>query len=345
MSLLRQVDPELLSREEVAAELRDCLVLCHELANLERLLGIDRARPPFVRYNSPLPETRAEAIRQGIQVAEDERHRLGLGIMPVADLGELLARHGIRVSDVDLPGEEAGISLCDPSVGRLVVLNARQTAPRRRFTCARHYSDLILAPEAAASISRSTSRHDLAEIRANAFAAAFLMPERAVHHYLAALGRVLYGQEDVQSPDPRLTHGQGAAAVGSGGGVQLVDVVRLAHYFGVSLTATLYRLENLGLLGPRELEQHKAQSDAGRGLALAKLFGLAEDAVDRRDDPLRRGLLTLAVEALHRDEITRRKFLELARLAQPQNDRLEQLLHEAVPESQDEVGDLLLLRF
>ena len=58
-----------------------------------------------------------------------------------------------------------------------------------------------------------------------------------------------------------------------------------AHYFTVSLLATLYRLYNLVFVTGAELEPLKVQQDVGRGNDLAAFFGFLEpDHAAARDE-------------------------------------------------------------
>ena len=80
-------------------------------------------------------------------------------------------------------------------------------------------------------ISRTTDRSNLIEVRANSFAANFLMPEEGVAQVLAALGKgapsrvytEVFDEAGVLPVDSRTEPGTQA--------IQLYDVVQLAHYF------------------------------------------------------------------------------------------------------------------
>lgn len=51
--------------------------------------------------------------------------------------------------------------------------------------------------------------------------------------------------------------------------IQVYDLVHLAHHYGVSRLAALFRLRNLRLVSQPEFDQLKAAEDAGRGRELA----------------------------------------------------------------------------
>jgi Zn-dependent peptidase ImmA (M78 family) len=266
----------------------------------------------MVRYGLPPPRFRFDAIRQGAGVAEQERRRLGLGDTPVGDIAELLERQGLRTALVDLPEDVSGLTLVDREAGPFVAANRAEHVLRRTFSFAHEYAHVLLDCEARGVISRGATRADLVEVRANAFAANFLMPERGVRHLLATLGKAGGSRLLAETPTTREEAvALEARAVPAVQEIQLHDVAALAHYFGVSRTVALYRLRNLQLLSERELKALLDQEHAGRGRELACLLGLREpDHVGKRNRFGRR-FLGLALEAFTREAISRAKLEEL----------------------------------
>jgi len=88
--------------------------------------------------------------------------------------------------------------------------------------------------------------------------------------------------------------------------------VLLAHHFGVSRTAALYRLRNLHLLSQAELAVLLAEEEAGHGKRISGLLGLPEPDHAAGRGEFRSRLLGLALEAYRREKITRGKLRELA---------------------------------
>jgi hypothetical protein len=160
-----------------------------ELTNLERLVGLDRDLASTVRYSLPPARSRYDAIKQGVAVAEQERRRLAIGEAPVGDITELLEKQGVRTALVALPDDVSGLTLVDREVGPFVVVNRDEHILRRTFSFAHEYAHVVLDCDAKGVISRASDRADLGEVRANAFAASFLMPEVGVRRYLATLGK------------------------------------------------------------------------------------------------------------------------------------------------------------
>jgi hypothetical protein len=175
-------------------------------------------------------------------------------------------------------------------------------------------------------VTRSSERDDLIEVRANAFAAAFLMPPEGIRQFVAALGKGQPSRAIAQVFDEAgAVQAEGRAAPGSQD-IQLYDVVHLAHYFGVRRLAALFRLRNLKLLTQVELDDLRSADEAGHGLELARLLNLPDAEHSDDADGFRHRVLGLAMEALRRDLITRAKFAGVATLLGMQEEGITQLL-------------------
>ncbi len=315
LSALFRSDAELAEQAELLKALQDSLALGREMTNLERLLAIDRAQFLTASYELPMPTSRWDAIQQGQKVATEERQRLGLGVAPIGDLSELLESQGVRTGIVTLPENISGLTLVDQTIGVFVVVNAGHVAVRQRFSLAHEYGHVLLDRDRAGAISRAENRADLLEVRANAFAAEFLMPADGVEQFVKAFGKgaasraqvAVFDEADVVQAEQRSTPGSQD--------IQLYDVALLAHHFGASRISALYRLKNVRLIDDREFQRLKSEEDSGSGLAIATVFMAPEAPAERlsRDD-FRRRFLALAFEAYRREEITRSKLSELAAL-------------------------------
>ena len=109
--------------------------------------------------------------------------------------------------------------------------------------------------------------------------------------------------------------------------IQLYDVALLAHHYGASRAAALYRLKNLRLIDEREFQRLQADEERGAGYTMAAFLSAPEvmDGDTARGD-FRRRFLTLALEAYRREEITRSKLAELASMVQIGRGRLSAVL-------------------
>jgi len=310
--------------------LQDSLALGREMTNLERLLAIDRAQLLTASYELPIPKSRWDAIQQGQKVAAEERQRLGLGAAPIGDLSELLESQGVRTGIVSLPENISGLTLVDATIGVFVVVNASHVAVRQRFSLAHEYGHVLLDRDRAGAISKAENRADLLEVRANAFAAEFLMPADGLEQFVKAFGKgaasrthvAVFDEAEVVQVEQRSTPGSQD--------IQLYDVALLAHHFGASRISALYRLKNVRLIDDREFQRLKAEEDSGAGQAIATFLAAPEAPASTvsRDD-FRRRFLALALEAYRREEITRSKFSELAALVDLHSDDLRAALASA----------------
>ena len=300
--------------------LRRCVVLGREVVNLEGRLGIRRESLGTPSYSLPPPDTKWEAVRQGSHAAGDERRRLDLGVAPLPDVAELLEDQGIVTAQEKLPDDVSGLTLIDPESCVLTAVNVDHHVLRRRFSFAHEYAHVLFDREWRGTISRSSERDDFEEVRANAFAASFLMPAEGIRSMIHGLakGHASRNRTDVFDEEDAVIV-EGRPPPGSQQ-LQLYDVVRLAHRFRVSCAAMLYRLKGLRLISERERAKLAEEDSAGRARQLRKILNLPEpDHADARKQSRSR-FLSLAIEAYRREEISTAKWRELVRLIDEKSD-------------------------
>ncbi len=313
--------------EGLLAVVRHCIALARELSNLEALMGLDRSHLGAPAYSLAPPRSKWQAIEQGSRVAADERRRLGLGARPVEDAAELLESLGIRTALVDLPDDVSGLTLMEPKLGLFLAVNRTHPIVRRRFSWIHEYAHVLLDRGMKSTLSRASNQEQLTEMRANAFAASFLLPEEGVRDFLADLGKGHSSRERLEIFDGEssvLAEGRsqpGAQAL------QLYDVVLLAHSFRVSPRMALYRLRNLHLLSEEALGRMLEAERTGKAKAIGRLLGLPERAAGR--DEFRSRFLGLALEAYRREKISRGKLRELAGVVGFSEPELDQLLEDS----------------
>lgn len=309
----------------VVEALRRCLALGREVTNLERLLEIERVGTTAL-YPQNAPRSKWEAIQQGLRVADEERRRLGLGWTPLADLAELLEEQGVRTALVDLPEDVSGLTISHHSVGLFVVANRRHHVWRRRFSYAHEYAHVLLDRDRLSTVSRASDRDELIEVRANSFAAIFLMPEEGVRDLLAGLGKGRPSRGFMEVFDEEAALGaEGRNAPGSQE-VQIYDLVQLAHHFGVSRLSALYRLKNLRLATQPQFDRLKQEDDEGKGAEVARLLDLPEPDHESARNEFRHRFLGLGLEALRRERISRAKLNELAAQVEVTPEEIDQLV-------------------
>jgi Zn-dependent peptidase ImmA (M78 family)/DNA-binding XRE family transcriptional regulator len=324
----------------VTRKLRECVALGRELTNLERHVGIDRDVSIAATYQLAPPRTRWDAIEQGMRIAEEERRRLGLGAGPAPDLGELLETQGVRTALVKLSDDISGLTISDPRIGLFVVANENHRLWRRIFSFAHEYAHVLLDRGRIGTVSRASKRDELIEVRANSFAACFLMPSDGVHQFIGNLGkgRPSRAQCDVFDDDEPVSVETRSDPRSQA--IQLYDLVQLARHFGVSTTTALYRLKNLRLLKAPEFETLKA-ADAASGERVAKLLDLQEPDHEMSRGAFRRRFLGLALEAFRREKISRGKLVELARMLGVAKSEVTALLDETGIEGAESVKVVL----
>lgn len=339
LAALFRAESDVAGDPDVIEGLRQCLAIGRELTNLERLIGVDRDAAAVALYPLAAPKKRWEAIQQGEWLAEEERRRLGLGSGPLPDAAELLESQGVRSGVIDLPEDVSGLTLNESGFGLFVIANRGHHYLRRRFSFAHEYAHVVVDRERFGLISRSSERDNLIEVRANAFAASFLMPEDGVRQFVGSLGK---GQPSRSSNEVFDEVGslnvEGRTEPGTQA-VQLYDVVQLAHHFRVSRLSALYRLRNLRLVTDEEFNALKHADASGNGKLIAELLGLFEPDHEELRSEFRHRFVALALEAYRRDEISLSKLREIVTMVGIEPDQLELVLSdgEEAPPPRDAV--------
>ena len=323
------LDSDPATHEEVAR----CVSLCCQGVALERVLGRSpRSGPP--NYEARLPRSSWEAVTQGEQTAVEERQRLGIGNAPIADVSELIASQGIWASGVSLPNDMSGVFLRHRSIGFAILVNAFHPRGRKRFSYAHEYAHALLDRDRNIAISSAGNSSEMVERRANAFAAAFLMPRNGVYAALRGLDKGLRSRQE-QTIFDVASGGHMDAEFRSPARSQRInykDVTMLAHRFGVSYQAALYRLKSLRHISHAESRELLDQEEFGRQLLRElSMFGDVEETEARqyRDRELRIEIAHLAIEAYRREEISRGRVLELSRTLDMRGDVLLRLAEAA----------------
>jgi Zn-dependent peptidase ImmA (M78 family)/transcriptional regulator with XRE-family HTH domain len=256
---------------------------CRTERELEELLGLEPRASGRPTYRVRPPRAVMDAVKQGEQIAERERIRLGLGIEPLRNPLDLMERQGVRIAPLEGVAEDGldGIYFETEGLGACVGVNTDAdgwTGFRIAFTVAHEYAHWLLHDVEAEPLRPMRFTKDLREVRANAFAAAFLMPREGVQRYFAAEGMLgRSGQIDRLTP---------------------ADIVRAMDYFGVSRPALQFRLKTLRLISEaiheeaRSLEFSVTGIAKALGLALRTEFDLSTRPTDMAIRAWRQGLIT-----------------------------------------------------
>lgn len=293
--------------------------LCREGAELRRLLD-QETTVSMPNYAQRIANA-GDAVRQGEARAREERRRLGLGNAPIGNLPELIGDQGIWVASAarhDFPEEMSGLFLNHPAVGMAVLINGGHNPVRRRFSYAHEYGHALFDREEELRLTQNENSSELVEKRANAFAAAFLMPAGGVLDQLRTLGKgqpsrqaqFVYSVASDSNEEAEIRPRTGSQTI------TFQDAASLAHHFGVSYYAMVWRLRNLDLLDtPATNALIERRDDGQRYLSMLGLPELSDSgaAVGKPVWELRTQLGRLAIEAYRREEISQGRLREIGR--------------------------------
>lgn len=303
---------------DLRREVDRCLEICRAGAELEEILDAPkRSGPPT--YKLSAPRSVMDAVVQGQLVAEQERLRLGLGDSPIRDLSDLLNSNGVWASGIKhLPDSISGLFLSDGAFGMTILVNFEHPRARKRFSYAHEYAHVLLDRDLQANVSEQRNANDLREKRANAFAAAFLMPESGVKSFIRDLNKGQPSRLDTPLFDVTSDRWDEASLRPAPGSQTLSyqDVALLANHFRVSFPAAVYRLKSLSIVSAAEATSLLSQEhEANEFVDFLDLFRANERTDNGKPD---RELVTqvahLVIEAYRRDEISRGRVLDLAKV-------------------------------
>lgn len=322
--VLHRLAPELKGDPKVQADVEVCLDLCRVGIELETVLGREQRQGP-PKFALSAPRNAAEAVSQGNEVAEEERRRLGLGSAPIRNICARINEQGVWAVTTHLSTDMAGFFMHHPAIGMVVIANARHQQPRKRFSIAHEYGHALMDRDRNVQVTTTANSEELVEKRANAFAAAFLLPANGVGHFLSSMGKGAASRQqqlvyDVAS-DGKFDVENRVAPYSQT--VTYQDVATLAMTYGVSYEAAVYRLNSLRYLDRDETDNLKYKASLGR--KYIELFGSGNpsDKGDKpsstandpesaaRDPELRSQILHLAMEAFRREEISQGRLLEV----------------------------------
>ena len=188
------------------------LALLERYLDVESLLGL-----PSVDWDKPreAPFPVAVNVVEADRCAHSLRAHWGLGIAPVPNLIQVLEGRGVKVVTAELSGTAGLLAHVRRAGGQsvpVVVINSEACVERQRFAIARELGHLVLSP----------GRKVAADVAADRFAGAFLMPAEALWAEV----------------------GKRRSAIGLG------ELLRLTPLFGVSVCALANRCRDLGIFGP-----------------------------------------------------------------------------------------------
>ena len=271
--------------------------LCRNYLELEKIMDAPIARNYPQEYsvnNMPI-----EAAAESIAIAE--RQRLGLGDGPIPMLRDILEQSvGIKVFYLNMPAKYSEIYSYDEQLGGCIAINLSHYEERRRWSIAHGYLHFLAhRRKPVVDFEGQYKRIPESERLAEAFPKYFLMPTSGL------LSRF---------NDMYRTHGKFTPT----------NLFTLAHYYGVSIEALVYRLEDMELLPSGTWDRLR-----DRGLKVRKVqqeLGLEE--IEHRADILPIHYQHLAIEALEQGFITEGRFADFLGVDRLEARRIAEALRE-----------------
>lgn len=165
--------------------IRRFMHFCTAEREIETLLDIKR---PELPPTYPRGHVRLRAKDQGKQAAGEERERLRLAYDPIPNVFSLLRQQNVRLFRHAMEdGRLSGVTVAHPKAGLCVLVNYDEDLYRQFFSAAHEYAHVLFDRTQIATdghlVSYRFSAKQLVEIRANAFAGEFLLPEAALARY------------------------------------------------------------------------------------------------------------------------------------------------------------------
>ncbi len=280
--VLHRAAPEIEGTPEIEREVRRILDLYREGAGLRSLL--DQTSETVIPNYAAKMSSVGDAIRQGEAVAEEERRRLRLGTAPV-NPAETISEQGVWTAATNLPNSLSGLFVNHSSIGLAILVNVHHAPVRRRFSYSHEYAHALFDRDQGITTTRSDNATQLAEKRANAFAAAFLMPAEGVAEHLRQIDKG-FPSRRAQAIFDVANDTMIEAEIRTRPGSQAItyqDVASLARRFGVSYDAAVWRLKSLNYLGSTEAATLREQKEIGkRYIDLLGFDDLLDNATNRR---------------------------------------------------------------
>jgi Zn-dependent peptidase ImmA (M78 family) len=323
-----------LQEDEKHGSFARVLRIARVLTSVESMLGFEAIANALPSYDQSRPETSWHAARQGYRASEDERRRLALGEGPIRFVDELVTSMGVRTARTRLPRGVNSVFVNSPKIGCLVLVDEDASVGRRRLNYAHGLAHALFDRHLPWRVCGTSAEMDFQEVRANAFAGGFLLPEHGVRRYLETLGKetlarsgpaVLSVYFEGESDGNNNLRIDGRAREGRHP-ITLSDLTLVAHYYGATRSLTAHRLRNLRLMSDEQIERFERMLDSDTGRNARKTLALKD--VPHETDSLCSRLAALAAEARNRELIdsdTFNTFADIAGVPPPERSKLLEL--------------------
>ncbi|GAB4277232.1 MAG: XRE family transcriptional regulator [Oscillatoriaceae cyanobacterium] len=293
---------------EIEPVIRQWEEFCRYYLELEEIMR--SPLPQNYPREYPVSATSIELEAEAIAIAE--RQRLGLGDGPIPMLRDILEQSvGLRIFYLKMPGKYSEMYSYNEQLGGCIVINVYHPEERRRWSLAHGYLHFLSHRKKPVVdlVAEQYKRMPASERLAEAFAKYFLMPTSGL----------LKRFNDMRGATEKFS---------------IANLFTLAHYYGVSVQALSYRLEEMKLLpsGTWERLRDSFADLSVRGLKVRKVqqeIGL--QAIPQRSDMAPIHYQHLAIEALDGGLITEGRFADFLRVDIIEARRIAELLREPLP--------------
>ncbi len=271
--------------------------LCRNYLELEKVM--DAPLPQNYPQEYDVTNMPIEAASESIAIAE--RQRLGLGDGPIPLLRDILEQSvGIRIFYLKMPAKYSEIYSYDEQLGGCMAINLDHYEERRCWSMAHGYLHFLAhRRRPVVDFEGQYQRMPETERLAEAFPKYFLMPTSGL----------LKRFNDMYRTHSKFTP---------------TNLFTLAHYYGVSIEALIYRLEEMGLLPSGTWDRLR-----DRGLKVRKVQQeLRLEDIQQRTDIVPIHYQHLAIEALDQGLITEGQFADFLHVDRLESRRIAESLRE-----------------
>jgi Zn-dependent peptidase ImmA (M78 family)/DNA-binding XRE family transcriptional regulator len=271
--------------------------LCRNYLELEEIMDAPLPRNYPQEYevtNMPI-DAAAESI------ATLERQRLGLGDAPIVNLRDILEQSvGLRIFYLKMPPKYSEAYSYDARLGGCMAININHPEERQRWSLAHGYLHFLAhRQKPVVDFDGQYQRLPESERLAEAFPKYFLMPTSSLLK---------------QFNDMHRSHGKFTPT----------NLFTLAHYYGVSVEALVYRLEEMSLLPSGTWERLR-----NRGLKVREVQkNLGFENRPQRTDMAPVHYQHLAIEAFDQGLITEGRFANFLDVDRLEARRIAEVLRE-----------------
>ena len=311
--------PEARREPAIQKEMSRGVEIINAILELEKKLGHTRISSISPTRYVQSVHTKWEAIVQGQEIAVQERGRLKLGTAPIDNPSAVLNTQGILVLGIDLPPGISGFTFrSGPAI--VCAVNTGDAWVRQRYSLVHEYCHAICDMEDIPGVvTRVENAKDYREVRADVFAACFLMPEEGVKSFLSSRGKAIPSR----IPAPQMIREElvdyEARRKEQVREIDFIDAVIMAKTYGVSLESAIWRLRNLNLINAEKQEAFLNKQKERLGKMIIRLLYLPEQPGSTPRQPslhsAEQRLFSLAMEAAEEAILSRNKLIELLRLA------------------------------